>query len=84
MKDKYIFPTKVFDCGEKTTLYTMGGALQTFRCNLNKDYVKKGLTPFSDFGIITLDAWTTFINQRISNKALEVSQKLQALSKKRK
>jgi hypothetical protein len=84
MKDKYIFPTEVLDRGEKATLYTMGRALETFRCNLNKDCVKKGLTPFNDFGYITPDDWTTFINQRTSNKALEVSQNFQALSKKRK
>jgi hypothetical protein len=55
IKDKYIFPTEVLDHGEKATLYTMGRSLQTFMCNLNKDYVKKGLTPFNDFGFITPD-----------------------------
>jgi hypothetical protein len=30
----------------------MGRAIRTFRCSMNKDYVKKGLTPFNDFGFI--------------------------------
>jgi hypothetical protein len=84
MKIKYIFPTEVLDRDEKATLYTMGRALQTFRCNLNKDYVKKGRTPFNDFCFVTPDDWTTFINLRTSNEALEVNQNIQGLSKMRK
>jgi hypothetical protein len=72
MKDKYIFPTEVLDRDENATLYTMRRALRTFRCNLNKDYVKKGIKQFNDFGFITPDDWNTFVNQRTSNKALEV------------
>jgi hypothetical protein len=61
IKEKYIFPPQFLDCGEKATLYTVGRALRIFRCNLNKDYVKKGLTPFNDYGFITPDNWTTFV-----------------------
>jgi hypothetical protein len=84
MKDKYIFLAEVLDRGEKATFSTTGRALRTFRCNLSKDYAKKGLTPFNDFCFITHDDWTTFINQRTSNKVLEVRQNFQSLSKKRK
>ena len=84
IKAKYIFPPEFLERGEKATLYTMGRALRTFRANLNKDYVKKGLTPFNDFGFITPDDWNTFVNQRTSKKALEVSQNFKTLSSKRK
>jgi hypothetical protein len=62
MKDKYIYPTEVLDRAEKDTLYTMGRVLRTFRCNLNKDFAKNGLTPFNDFDFVTPDDGTTFVN----------------------
>jgi hypothetical protein len=62
IKAKYIFPPQFLDDGEKATMHTMGRTLPTFRYNLNKDYVKKGLTPFKNIGFITPDDWSTFIN----------------------
>jgi ssDNA-specific exonuclease RecJ len=84
IKEKYIFPPQFLDRGEKDTLYVMGKAIQTFKRNLNKDYVQKGLTPFKDLGFITPDDWTTLVNQRTPKKALEVSKNFEALSKQRK
>jgi hypothetical protein len=62
IKEKYIFPPQFLDRGEKDTLYVMGKAIRTFKRNLNKDYVQKGLTPFKDLGFITPDDWTTLVN----------------------
>jgi hypothetical protein len=84
IKEKYTFPPQFLDRGEKATLYTMGRALRAFRCNLNKDYVKKGLTLFKVLGFITPNDWTTSVNWRTSMKDLEVTKNFKDLSKKRK
>ena len=57
---------------------------ETFRRwqgELNVRYVKKGLTPFADFGDITPAQWEEFVRQKTTEQALALSQKQSDLAK---
>ena len=57
---------------------------ETFRrwkSELNIRYVKKGLTPFADFGDITPAQWEEFVRQKTTEEALALSQKQSDLAK---
>lgn len=84
MKQIYLFPPEMQEIGKKATIDTIGNCLRTFRCNLNKDYVKKGLTPFAHFEFITPEEWRIFVGQKTTKRALALSKKFSDLSKKNK
>lgn len=84
MKQRYLFPPEMQEDGKKATIDTIGRCLRTFRCNLNRDFVKKGLTPFANFEFIKPEEWTLFVAQKSSERALELSEKFSDLSKKNK
>ena len=52
-----------------------------WKSELNVRYVKKGLTPFADYGDITPAQWKEFVRQKTTEQALALSQKQSDLAK---
>jgi len=59
----------------------LGETFRRWKSELNVRYVKKGLTPFADFGDITPAQWEEFVRQKTTEQALALSQKQSDLAK---
>ena len=62
IKKYYVFPPYLADDAKIANIKTIGKCLRTFRWELNKEYVRHGLTLFNQFGFITPNKWNTFVN----------------------
>jgi hypothetical protein len=60
IKEHYVFPFEHEERGKRTTILTIGRALQRLRHALNKFYVQPGVSPFNRFVFITPNGWNTF------------------------
>ena len=59
----------------------LGETFRRWKSELNIRYVKKGLTPFADFGDITPAQWEEFVRQKTTEEALALSQKQSDIAK---
>ena len=70
---------------EQVKHYALKMLSETFhrwKSELNTRYVKKGRTPFADYGDITPAQWEEFVRQKTTKEALALSQKQTELAKK--
>ena len=84
MKKHYIFPPELADDAKIATIKTIGKCHRVFRCNLNKDYVVQGLTPFNRIGFIMPNEWTECVSQQTSEEASPRNRQFKELNKKNK
>jgi hypothetical protein len=59
----------------------LGETFRRWKSELNTQYVKKGRTPFTDYGDITPAQWEEFVRQKTTEEALALSQKQTELAK---
>ena len=59
----------------------LGETFHRWKSELNVRYVKKGLTPFADYGDITPAQWEEFVRQKTTEQALALSQEQSDLAK---
>ena len=62
----------------------MGDSFRRSRSELNKKYIQKGLTPFNEFGKITLSQWEELVAEKTSPEALALSAHNREQAKKNK
>ena len=62
-------------------LKMLGEVFHRWKSELNTRYVKKGRTPFADYGDITPAQWEEFVRQKTTEEALALSQKHTELAK---
>ena len=53
----------------------LGESFRQWKSELNTKYVKKGRTPFADYGEITQAQWEEFVQQKSTEKSLALSKK---------
>ena len=71
----FIFPRGTRDKVKHYARKMLGETFCRWKGELNIRYVKKGLTPFADFGDITPAQWEEFVRQKTTKQALALSQK---------
>ena len=65
---------------EKVKYYAMkmlGEAFRWWKSHLNTEYIQKGRTPFSEFGVITIAQWEEFFRQKTTGEALALARKIE-------
>ena len=68
----------------KNAFKIMEESFRHWMSELNKKYIQKGLTPFNEFGKITLSQWEELVAQKTSPEALELSARNTELAKRNK
>ena len=53
----------------------LGESFRWWKSELNTKYVKKGRTPFADYGEITQAQWEEFVQQKSTEESLALSKK---------
>jgi len=61
-----------------------GKAMRALRSTLNKEFVKKGKTPFQKYNFITQEVWEEFVQKVTSEEAKKKSEQYSELAKKNK
>ena len=77
----FVFPRGTRDKVKHYARKMLGETFRRWKSELNVRYVKKGLTPFADYGDITPAQWEEFVRQKTTEEALALSQKQTELAK---
>ena len=77
----FVFSRETRDKVKHYARKMLGETFRKWKRELNVRYVKKGLTPFADFGDITPAQWEEFVRQKTTEQALALSQKHSDLAK---
>ena len=77
----FVFPRGTRDKVKHYARKMLGETFCRWKSELNVRYVKKGLTPFADFGDITPAQWEEFVRQKTTEQTLALSQKQSDLAK---
>jgi len=77
----FIFPRGTRDKVKHYARKMLSETFRRWKGELNVRYVKKGLTPFADFGDITPAQWEEFVRRRTTEEALALSRKQSDLAK---
>nr|TKV93837.1 hypothetical protein SEVIR_9G255400v2 [Setaria viridis] len=82
LKQIFILPRseELRKCVKHYTRKQLDESFRQWRSELNDKYVKKGLTPFNEYGSITPAQWDEFVRQKISPKALALIQRNRELA----
>nr|TKW25490.1 hypothetical protein SEVIR_3G123500v2 [Setaria viridis] len=81
LKQTFILPT-LEELRKQVKHYTrkqLGEVFRRWSGELNDKYVKKGPTPFNEYGSITPAQWDEFIRQKTSPEALALNQRIREL-----
>ena len=81
MRRTFILPKGTREQVKYYALKLLGETLCRWKSKLNTRYVKKGRTPFTDYGDITPAQWEEFVRQKSTEEALALSQKQSDLAK---
>jgi hypothetical protein len=79
IKAHYIFPSKYEELGKRTTILTIGRALQRFIPALKKFYIQPNISPLNWFGFIIPNKWNTFQQLHITPEAISLSNRMKEL-----
>ena len=77
----FVFPRGTRDKVKHYARQMLGETFRRWKSEPNVRYAKKGLTPFADYGDITLEQWKEFVRQKTTEQALALSQKQSDLAK---
>ena len=78
------FPTGTEEAAKQNALKTMGKSFRGWKSELNKEFVKKKLVPYSKYGKITPEQWAEFIRQKTTPEAIKLGESFKHLAKKNK
>ena len=82
LKKVFQYPHGVEDKAKQYALKQLGQAYCRWRTELTNKYVKKNLTPFDEYGMITQAQWDEFVRQRTTEEAKELSKVNATLAKR--
>ena len=77
----FVFPRGTRDKVKHYARKMLDEIFRRWKSELNVRYVKKGLTPFADYGDITPAQWEEFVRQKTTEQALALSKKQSDLAK---
>ena len=84
VRSHILFPPADLEKAKKATLTAMSHIFREWRSRLNCRYVKRGITPFDDYGQISPQDWEEFVQQKTARPAKDLSAKMLELNRKNK
>jgi len=75
LRQIFILPKGTQDRVRHYARKMLGESFRRWKSKLNTKYVKKGRTPFADYGEITQAHWEEFVRQKRTEQSLSLSKK---------